>query len=98
MTVVGWLGIGMLAGGVVIALAGLLAVVPSVLSLRRRALAFSGYLAEEQAAVQQLTQERQRLSAETAVMLLPARTLARWLRHPLAIALIESYRRRRARR
>jgi len=96
--VVGWLGIAMLAGGVLIVLAGLLALLPSVLSLRRRAAAFSGYLAEEQQALLELAQERQRLSAELAVMLLPARTLARWLRHPLAIALIESYRRRRSRR
>lgn len=98
MNIVGWLGVAMLAGALLVVAAGVIAMLPQVLSLRRTAVAFTAYTTEQQQLLRGLSEERQRLAADLEVVLLPARTLARWLRHPLVVALIESYRRRRARR
>lgn len=98
MSIVGWLGVAMLAGAPLVVAAGVIALLPQLLSLRRTAVAFTAAATAQRLALQELTQDRQRMAAEIELMLLPARVVARWLRHPLVIALIESYRRRRARR
>ena len=64
--------------------------------LARRAQELRGRLVEEQERLQ-VDVERLRLAiAETETLWQPYARLLRWLRHPIVIALIQSYARRRA--
>ena len=74
-----------------------LALLPSVWALRRRALALNATLEREQALTRVEVERFLRLRAETERLLLPFRRLERFLGHPLLVALLASWRRRRAR-
>ena len=66
------------------------------LRLARHGQALQARLVEEQGRIQ-ADVERLRLAlAETVVLWQPYARLLRWLRHPLTIALLQSYARRRA--
>ena len=93
----GWLGVVMLAAGVVLILLAVLRALPAVLSARRTALALDATLASELGALALLVEERRMTMAEIDGLLIPYRRVNRWLSHPLTIALWESYRRRRQR-
>jgi len=96
MTAAGWVGIALLAAGVVAivveaALAGIWA---RRVSQRARELSLR---AESGRALIAADVERlQQALAETAVLWRPYQRALRWLRHPLAVALLRSYSQRRA--
>ena len=91
-------GQAMLVLALVLTLAGLLITLPRLLRVRRRALALSLQLqaarAEALDGLDQLEQRR----AETDQYMRPIRRLRRWIRHPLSVATMQSYRRERRRR
>jgi hypothetical protein len=93
---IGLVGIWLLISSVVvIVVEGAIAAVWSV-RVSRKAAALSGRLAEERGRLQSDV-ERLRLSlAEMEVLWRPYGRLLRWLRHPITIALLQSYARRRA--
>jgi len=90
-------GQAMLAAGAALVVIALLAVLPRALRVRRRALAL-------QASVRALDRERltglariQAQRAETEALLVPWQRLLRWARHPLVVATVDWYVRRRRR-
>jgi len=92
----GLIGIALLVIGVVaIAAEGALAAVWT-LRLSRRARALSERLADEQSRLQSDLSRLRFALAETEALWQPYGRLLRWLRHPIAIALLQSYARRRA--
>ena len=74
----------------------LLLLVPSIWALRRRALALRATMEREGALTRSELERLRRLQAETEELLKPYRRLARFLSHPLVLALFASWRRRRA--
>ena len=95
--VVALIGQAMLAVAAALVAIGLALSVPRVLRVRRRALAL-------QATVRALDRERlmallrlQAQLAETDALLVPWRRVLRWARHPLVIAALDWYGRRRRR-
>jgi hypothetical protein len=80
---------------VAIVVEGVLAAVWSI-RISRKANAVSAKLAEERGHLQ-ADVERLRLAlAETELLWQPYGRMLRWLRHPIALALLQSYARRRA--
>ncbi len=93
---VGWIGVWLLVVGVVaIAVEGMLAGIWSV-RLAKRGQQLSERLTTEQRMMQSDVERLRATIAETAVMWQPYRRVLRFLRHPLVIALLQSYARRRA--
>ena len=92
----GLIGVWLLViGAVAVVVEGALAGLWSF-RLARRAQELRGRLVEEQERLQ-ADVERLRLAiAETETLWQPYARLLRWLRHPIVIALIQSYARRRA--
>ena len=95
MTTLGWVGIGLLV------VAGLVIVVEAIvaawwgMAMARHALTLSQRLQAERALLES-DLERLRLALEeTRRLWRPYRFVLRWLQHPLVIALLGSYRRRR---
>src|SRR3989441_6750428 len=96
MTDLGWIGVWLLVLGVLtIVLQGLFAVVWTVRIVKRSG-ALSEALASEQAKLQAESARLQAALAEMEVLWPPYRRLLGWLRHPIAIALLQSFARRRA--
>lgn len=85
----------LLVSVVVIAAEGALAAVWS-LRLSRKARALNERLAEERGRLQADVDRLRLALAEMEVLAQPYGRLLRWLRHPIAIALLRSYARRRA--
>ena len=91
-----WIGIWLLAFSAVVivielAIGGIWAA-----RLGRRARRLSAQVAADQRALQDDVVRLKAAMAETAVLWQPYRRLLRYLRHPLAIALMQSYARRRS--
>jgi hypothetical protein len=80
---------------VVIVLEGAIAAILSV-RLSRRAKSLQDRLASERGRVEAEVERLRLALAETEVLWQPYGRLLRWMRHPLAIALMQSYARRRA--
>ena len=96
MTDPGWIGIWLLVVSVVaivveMVLAGLWSA-----RVARRARELSGRLATERAELQADLARMMAALEETRVLWKPYARLLRWTRHPLVIAMLESYARRRA--
>jgi len=92
----GLIGIALLVIGVVaIAVEGALAAVWT-LRLSRPARALNVRLTDEQNRLQSDLSRLRLALAETEALWQPYGRLLRWLRHPIAIALLQSYARRRA--
>ena len=92
----GWIGIWLLVIGVAAALGELALVGVWGARLARRSRVLNERLLAQRA---QLRADVERLQAsidETGVLWQPYGRLLRWLRHPIAIALLQSYARRRA--
>lgn len=92
----GWIGIWLLAISAVVVLVELVLMGLLTARVARRSRMLSDRLLAEQA---QLRADVERLEAaleETQALWQPYRRLLRRLRHPIAIALIQSYARRRA--
>lgn len=98
MTVLGWVGVGLLvgAGVVLIVEAALMAVWGARVGRRTRALA--DRLATERGLMAADVERLRAALEETRRLWQPYRRALRWLRHPLTIALVRSYRRRAAAR
>ena len=92
---IGWVGIGLLVA------AGLAIVVETVVAalwgaaLARRALALSERMKTERSMLEADLEKLRLALEETERLWRPYRTILRWLGHPLTIALLGSYRRRR---
>jgi hypothetical protein len=95
LSTLGWIGVWLLvAGTLAIVIEGAVAVVWAV-AIGRRARVLSQRLETEQALIEE---DQKRLLAaleETRRLWKPYERGLRWLRHPLAIALLESFARRR---
>ena len=92
----GWIGIWVLVIGVAAVLAELALMGVWTARLARRSRAWRGRLADQQSQLRADVERLQASIAETGVLWQPYRRLLRWLRHPIAIALLQSYARRRA--
>ena len=98
MTLVAGLGLALVAAAVVIVLGvTLVAVLPAALRLRSAALVTRALVEEYRASVTSERWRAQEQALERAVLLRPLRRIRRVATHPLVVALLESYRRRRAR-
>jgi len=92
----GWIGIWLLVvAAVVIVVEMVLAGIWSA-RIARRSQDLSARLAAEQSRLQADVERLREALAETAVLWQPYARLLRWLSHPLAIALMQSYTRRRS--
>jgi hypothetical protein len=90
------IGVWLLVAGVgAIVVEGALAALWSV-RLVKRSRSLSERLTSEQAQLQADLERLRAALAETQVLWRPYRRALRWLRHPIAIALLQSYARRRA--
>lgn len=91
-----WIGVWLLViGAVAIVVEGVLAGLWSA-RLANRSRKLAKRLTSEQAQLRADVERLQATIAETQVLWQPYRRVLRWLRHPLAIALLQSYARRRA--
>jgi hypothetical protein len=94
VTTLGWVGVGLLVAG------GLAIVVESVvaawwgMAIARRALTLSQRLETERRLVESDLEKLRLALEETKRLWRPYRLILRWVRHPLVIALLGSYRRR----
>jgi hypothetical protein len=94
VTTLGWVGVGLLF------VAGLSIVIESVvaawwgMAVAKRALTLSRRLETERRLVEADLEKLRLALEETRRLWRPYRMILRWLRHPLVIALLGSYRRR----
>jgi len=92
----GWIGVWVLVIGVAAVVGELALMAVWAVRLARRSRALSERLLDQQAQLRADVERLQASIAETGVLWQPYRRLLRWLRHPIAIALLQSYARRRA--
>lgn len=92
----GQVGLALVLAGVVLLVVAVLAVVPRALRVRRRALALRASVLDAQRDAMTALALLEEQRAETEELLVPWRTLLRWARHPLVVATLAWYRRRRA--
>jgi len=92
---VGWIGIWLLVIGAVAVIVELALVGLWTARLARKSRELSERLQADQARMQADVERLQAAMAETRALWQPYRRLFRWLSHPIAIALIQSYARRR---
>lgn len=98
MTAVGWIGIWLLVGGLALIVLELALIAPRLVRLRRSAARMHTVLASAEGARSFELERLRLLNDELERLLRPYRRLRRWLLHPLTVALLASYRRRRAAR
>jgi hypothetical protein len=91
-------GQAMLVLAALLVLAGLLLTLPRLLRVRRRALALAAQAQALRVEALRAVDELERRREEAGRHVRPLRRLRRWVRHPLSVATIRSYRRRRSRR
>jgi len=95
MTDLGWIGVWLLViGAAAIVVEGVFAAVWGF-RFAKRTKALSERLTSERAELQADVERLRAAIAEMQVLWQPYRSLLRWLRHPIAIALLQSYARRR---
>ena len=96
MNELGWIGVWLLVAGVVaIVIEGVLAVVWA-LAVGKRTRTLAERLQSEQNLLEEDVRRLRLALEETQRLWRPYGRALRWLRHPLAIALMQSYARRRA--
>lgn len=91
-----WIGVWLLVIGVAAIVVELVVAALWSLRIARRGRELSARLASEQGHLQADLERLRSALAETQVLWKPYGRLLRWLRHPIAIALVQSYARRRA--
>jgi hypothetical protein len=97
MTAVGWVGIWLLGVGLALIVLELALIGPRLLRLQRKAVVLRTLL-ERESAQRDLERLRlQRVLGEIGFKLRPYRRVRRLAVHPLTLALLASYRRRRSR-
>lgn len=93
-----WVGAGMAVAGLLLVVIELILIIPRAIRLTNRLkqlnLLFEDSLRLTHHELQSLSETR----VETQALLRPYRQIARWLGHPITLALLASYRRRRAAR
>ena len=95
MTTLGWAGVGLLvAAGLAIVVEAIVAALWGT-AVAKRALTLSQRLETERALVEADLEKLRLALAETQRLWRPYARFLRWLQHPLVIALLGSYRRRR---
>ena len=92
----GWIGVWVLVIGVAAVVGELALMAVWAVRLARRSRALSERLLDQQAQLRADVERLQASIAEAGVLWQPYRRVLRWLRHPIAIALLQSYARRRA--
>jgi hypothetical protein len=92
----GWIGIWLLVGALLAILVELGLMAVWSVGMARKSQALSERLMAEQAELRADVERLQASLAETRALWQPYRRLLRWLRHPITIALMQSYVRRRA--
>jgi hypothetical protein len=95
--VAGLAGRAMLIAGAAILVLAVLSIVPRLLGVRRRAVALQAAVERAERDVLAALALLEARRAETQALLAPWRTLLRWARHPLVVATLDWYRRRRRR-
>ena len=96
MTPFGWIGVWLLvAAALLLVIEGVLAAVWGM-AVARRALLLAKLVETEQGAINADLARLRLALAETRRLWRPYRRALRWLRHPLTIALLESFARRRS--
>ena len=96
MSTLGWIGVWLLvAGTLAIVVEGVLAIVWGA-RMARRARALSAQLERERGQIAADLKQLRAALDETERLWQPYGRILRWLRHPLVIALLESFARRRA--
>jgi hypothetical protein len=96
LSTLGWIGVWLLvAGAVAILIEGALAVVWGA-ALARRTRALSGQIGKERRLIEADVKRLMEAVEQTRRLWKPYARALRWLRHPLTIAWLESYARRRA--
>ena len=97
MTLIGWIGVWLLAvSAVAFVVEGLLAAVWGM-AMARRSRALAELMQTERGLVEADIARVLAVLEDTKRLWRPYRRALRWLRHPLAIALLQSFARRRAR-
>jgi hypothetical protein len=95
VTTLGWVGVGLLvAAGLAIVVEAALAAIWGM-AVAKRAVKLSELLNSERGLLQADLETLRLALQETERLWRPYRTILRWLNHPLFIALLGSYRRRR---
>ena len=95
MTRLGWIGVGLLVtAGLVIVVEGLVAAVWAA-GTTRRTQVIAERLQAERGLIESDLEKLRLAMEETQRLWRPYRTILRWLEHPLTIALLGSYWRRR---
>ncbi len=95
MTTVGWAGVGLLVvAGLAVVIEGVVAALWG-LAVAKRALTLKERLETERRLMESDLEKLRLALEETQRLWRPYRTILRWLGHPLTIALLGSYRRRR---
>lgn len=97
MTVLAWIGGGLLAVALVLTLIALLALLPRALRVRRAALRTQELVATYRLLFGISALEQQLAALERHQLLRPYRRVRRLVTHPLTVALAESWARRRSR-
>jgi hypothetical protein len=96
LSTLGWIGVGLLvAGTLAIVIEGVLAMVWGI-GMARRTRALSERLETERGLIEADLEKLRAAMDETRRLWKPYRRVLRLLRHPLMIALLESFARRRA--
>ena len=96
MTAFGWVGVWLLVGGAVAVVIEGAVAAAWTMSLGRRVRDLAARLEAERVAVQEDVERLRAAFAETERLWRPYGRALGWLRHPLVIALVQSYARRRA--
>ena len=91
-------GQAMVVLALLLVLLGALLTLPRALRVRRRASALTLQLESARAEIADGLELLESQLDEAAVSARPLRRLRKWLRHPLSVAALQSYRRRRHRR
>jgi hypothetical protein len=98
MVVLGRIGIGLLVAGVLAIVVELVLMAIWGLAIGRQAVVLSKRLESDRVEIHAQLERLTRAVEETRRLWQPYRRILRWLRHPLVLALLGSYRRRMAAR
>lgn len=96
MSTIGWVGVWLLVGSAVVIVIEGAAAARWGLAMARRTRALSEQLEAERGLIEEDVKRLRLALEETGRLWKPYRRALRWLRHPIAIALLQSYARRRA--
>ena len=98
MTSAGWIGVWLLAGSSAVIVIELALMGAWALRLGRRARTLAVYAQTQRGLVEADVARVRAALEETRILWRPYGRVLRWLRHPLLVALVQSYRRRWAAR